>query len=228
MRGGLAARYFTLGDWDRAMALADEFIAEIEAGSPHYLEGLARTVRSWICLGRDELGRAAEESEKALAIGRNAKDPQAVRPALITRAQVLHASGRSDEARALLDELATAWRESPGTPRPIGADAAALFADVGRADEFSPLLKHDEDSILWHRAARMVLAGRPEEAVAIYAEMGAASSEAYARLRAAAKFVAEGRRAAADEHLGKALAFHRSVGAKRYVAEGEALLAASA
>jgi hypothetical protein len=47
-------------------------------------------------------------------------------------------------------------------------------------------------------------------------------------MHAAAQLVAEGRRAEADEQLRRALAFYRSVGATRYVREGEALLAASA
>jgi len=58
--------------------------------------------------------------------------------------------------------------------------------------------------------------------------MGAARSEALARLRAAERLVRDGRRAEADEQLQRALAFYRSVGATRYVREGEALLAASA
>jgi len=40
--------------------------------------------------------------------------------------------------------------------------------------------------------------------------------------------VEEGRRAEADEHLRRALAFYRSVRATRYIREGETLLAASA
>jgi hypothetical protein len=47
-------------------------------------------------------------------------------------------------------------------------------------------------------------------------------------LRAAGKLVAAGRRVEADEQLGRALAFFRSVGATRYIREGEALLAATA
>ena len=54
--------------------------------------------------------------------------------------------------------------------------------------------------------------------------MGTRPHEAYARLRAAEKLVAAGRRAEADEHLGEALAFFRSVGATRYIREAEALL----
>jgi class 3 adenylate cyclase len=57
-----------------------------------------------------------------------------------------------------------------------------------------------------------------------------ATGEAYARLRAARQLVEDGRRPRpeADQHLQKALAFGRSVGATRYIREGESLLAASA
>jgi hypothetical protein len=58
--------------------------------------------------------------------------------------------------------------------------------------------------------------------------MGAARSAALARLRAAEEFVKAGRRAEADDQLRRALGFFRSVGATRFVREGEALLAASA
>jgi hypothetical protein len=52
--------------------------------------------------------------------------------------------------------------------------------------------------------------------------------EAYARFRAAAGLVATGSRREADAQLGRAIAFYRSVGATRYIREGEALLAATA
>jgi hypothetical protein len=55
--------------------------------------------------------------------------------------------------------------------------------------------------------------------------MGARPEEAWARLHAAERFVREDRRHEGDEQLQQALAFYRSVGASRYVREGEALLA---
>lgn len=55
--------------------------------------------------------------------------------------------------------------------------------------------------------------------------MGAPPLEAFFRLRAAEAFVAEDRRAEADEQLRAALAFYRGVRATRYVREGEELLA---
>ena len=61
----------------------------------------------------------------------------------------------------------------------------------------------------------------------VFFEIGDLVYEARARLRAAGHLVLAERRADADEQLRKALAFWRSVGATRYVREGEALLAAA-
>jgi len=58
--------------------------------------------------------------------------------------------------------------------------------------------------------------------------MGAARSAALARLRAAQELIAEGRQAEADDQLRQALGFFRSVGATRFIRDGEGLLAASA
>jgi hypothetical protein len=51
---------------------------------------------------------------------------------------------------------------------------------------------------------------------------------ALVRMRAARSMVEAGRRAEADAYLHEALTFYRSVGARHYISEGEALLAASA
>ena len=58
--------------------------------------------------------------------------------------------------------------------------------------------------------------------------MGNRTDEAYARLRAAKALIAKGRRPEADAELHHALAFYRSVGATRFIREGEALLAQTA
>jgi hypothetical protein len=58
--------------------------------------------------------------------------------------------------------------------------------------------------------------------------MGARTEDARDRLWLAESLVKQGRRADADIELQRALAFYRSVGATRYIREGEALLSASA
>jgi hypothetical protein len=112
-----------------------------------------------------------------------------------------------------------------GAPqRPLGAylarpDARAARFLVG----LECLLEHDlcqrrvRDAVAVGKAASDIIGG-----------MGIVTNEAFFRLRAAEQLVDEGRRAEADEQLRRALAFYRSVGATRYVREGEALLAASA
>jgi hypothetical protein len=76
--------------------------------------------------------------------------------------------------------------------------------------------------------ARAVAADDLSGAADVFDDIGASTFVAFYRLRAAERLLAEGRRAEADVQLAPALPFYRSVGATRYVREGEALLAASA
>ena len=62
----------------------------------------------------------------------------------------------------------------------------------------------------------------------MYHAVGGFADEAFTRLRLAEQLVLRGRRAEADEQLERSLGFYRSVGASRYLHEGEKLLAASA
>jgi hypothetical protein len=80
----------------------------------------------------------------------------------------------------------------------------------------------------WRSLANAVLQAELLDAADLLGELGLRPDEAHTRLRAARELVGAGRRAEADEQLRRALAFHRTVGATRYVREGEALLAESA
>ena len=80
----------------------------------------------------------------------------------------------------------------------------------------------------WIEAARLYAGGDFAAAAEVYAQIGSLLDEADARLRAAEQLAEAGRREEADAQLEQALAFYRSVGATRYVREGEDLLAASA
>ena len=65
----------SLGRWDEASALADEFIEVCEQGRP-YQEATVRAVRAWIRLGRDDVAGALVDIEQAVTLARAAKDPQ--------------------------------------------------------------------------------------------------------------------------------------------------------
>jgi hypothetical protein len=80
----------------------------------------------------------------------------------------------------------------------------------------------------WLEAGLAFADGDFDRAIAIYEGTGALPDVALVRLRAARTMVEAGRRAEADAYLNEALAFYRSVGARHYISEGEALLAATA
>jgi transketolase C-terminal domain/subunit len=69
----------------------------------------------------------------------------------------------------------------------------------------------------WLRAARVYAAGDPAAAAEVFHEIGNLPDEAYMRLQSGI-----------DGEVRKAIDFYRSVGATRYVREGEAALAAIA
>jgi hypothetical protein len=105
---------------------------------------------------------------------------------------------------------------------------AWVAVTLGRASDLVEVIEPEPFKSPWLRAA-LAAASRDFLAAAdLLGGMGIDSDEAFFRLRAAEQLVDEGRRAEADEQLGRALAFYRSVCATRYVREGEALLAASA
>jgi class 3 adenylate cyclase/tetratricopeptide (TPR) repeat protein len=214
---------YAAGDWQSALRLADEFIAERESGSPNNSEVWARGVRGAVRLACGDGDGALEDAASGLAVARRAKDPQMVVPALALSARVHAELGRTDEARRIVHELLS----QPGGLVWLRVDVAWVAQRLGLEAELRRQLDTMHPS-LWLDALRAVLAGEFERAVERFAEIGSVPDEALARLRAAEHLLAKGRTGAADNQLRPALAFWRSVGAACYIREGEALLAASA
>jgi class 3 adenylate cyclase/tetratricopeptide (TPR) repeat protein len=221
----LYERYWT-GHWDEALALADE---RITTGIPAVQVSWAHEKRGRMRLARGIAG-ALEDAETSLSLAREMKDPQALQPAVSFCAFARLAAGRRQEASALADELIAldpvrhhiSHSESPVF------DLAWVLVELGRGDELADLAASAEGSTPWLEAAIAIVDGELIRAADLYLEIGNLANEAYTRLRAAAKLRAEGRGADGDRQLEQALAFWRSVGATRYVREGEKLLAASA
>jgi len=214
------------GRWDEALALADGFIAETEAGSPHYLEPSCRVVRASIRFARGDLVGASADSERALEAARPAKDAQAVAPALHARAIVLLAEGRRDEADALTGELLTLGPELvPALVAFFGTaiiELAWLARELGRESELFAVLAR-APKVPWVLAAHAVVSGDFERAAALLAEINFRPGEAYTRLRAAQELADAGRTTEVEAQLELALAFYREVGATHFIREGEAL-----
>jgi class 3 adenylate cyclase/tetratricopeptide (TPR) repeat protein len=219
----LAGIRWAEGRWNEAGALADEFIATTEAGSPHYLEAFCRSVRASMRHACGDLAGASADSERSLGAARLARDTQAVAPALRARATVLLAEDRRDEADALADELLQLGPEiAVSLAGPAIVELAWLAHVLGRESELLAVLAR-APTVPWTLAARAVASGDFETAVPVLAETGCRSGEAYTHLRAAQALGSAGRTAQAEAHLEAALVFYREVGARHLIREGEAL-----
>ena len=217
---------FLRGRWDEAMAEADELIAAQSEATPHYLSSSPYSVRARIETARGDDPRALDDMAVALEAARRVGDPQAVIPGLALAVVTLAAAGERSKARALLAEFIASPRSGELLFR-APADVVSVVEAFGRAEEFLALFAGTRRTP-WLEAAERIVAGDWPAAAEIYGRIGSPTDEALAHLRAAEDFVRDGRRAEADAHLGAGLAFYRRVRASRYIAEAEALLAATA
>jgi class 3 adenylate cyclase/tetratricopeptide (TPR) repeat protein len=226
VRGGRTSYLWFVGRWDEALAAAEAFIAEA-AESPHYLLPVNLRVRAKTRLARnDDLAGAIADAERAVDHARRNRDPQAIYPNLTFYADLLHRSGRVDEARTIVDEILDHWDAGePLVGSPIVDEIVTLCELAGptrtrRLLTTAPSPRTD--------AGLAVADGDFLRAAENYARHGSVYEEARARVLGAEQLVAQGRRTEADAQLERALEVFRSLGANRDVREAEALLAAIA
>jgi class 3 adenylate cyclase/tetratricopeptide (TPR) repeat protein len=221
-RGSEPELLYRIGRWDEAAARADEFIGEVEAGSSHYQVSSCRIARGKIRLGRADVEGALEDARRGADFARAAGDHQVLQPSLSYLASVQAALGETAEASAVADEVL----ELAPLVSMYVSDLAWAMRALGRGGEFLeralPDLPTGREAPLWRVAGRAVAADDLERAAEVYAQIGAVSDEAFARLVAAEE------RGTTGPELERALAFYREVGATAYLERGEALLAKSA
>ncbi|MDQ2981185.1 MAG: AAA family ATPase [Actinomycetota bacterium] len=207
---------YVSGRWDEAVRSADEFV---EAGELPYLEPMCLWVRGTILVARGEAERGLDDTARALELARTIKDPQILFPALAYHAAALVSAGRLDEAARVADELLRLWQEwrTMFPPSDWVAQLAGALAAVGRSDDFLEAAGTTDLRTRWLDAAGAVAAGDFADAADVYAGIGSLPDEALARLGAGS-----------EAEVRQALSFYRSVGATRYIQQGEALLTASA
>jgi tetratricopeptide (TPR) repeat protein len=179
--------------------------------------------RGMIRLSRgDDAG--IDDAVASIEAARSSVDPSVLASALGIYGRVLLLVGRTDDAREALDESlaifdSLALRSGFDLPY-IVVTAFELGADESR------VLTSRRDPV-WAEAAKWYFAGEFSRAADVYEKIGSLSDEAEARLRAAKSMIEREEREDGEEQLERALAFYRSVGATRFVREGEALLAAA-
>ena len=207
------------GHWEQALPPIEEFVAACEAGEPHYHEGGMRLRRAVIRLARDDVQGALDDIRKIVPLARSAGDPQQRVPWLSGCACLLVEAGHTEEARRLVEDVLSVRRLT----RWALVDLALVAEELGCVDQLATVLERGTPT-RWTEAASALVRGDAVGAAELLHEIGDAELESMARLRAARRFAAEGRRADADEQLERALAFYRSVGATRYIRQAEELL----
>ena len=200
--------------------------AAVGARTSARVEPWARLLRATIRLARDDVPGATADATTAVDLARTRRERSLTEATFVTRALVAVANGELDLARALVEELGI----DLVARNPVnGTSFLALVEELGLVDEYLRAAEQREtDHRPWIHAAAHFLRGDYSRAADVYASMGNRTDEAYARLRAAGALLAEGRRSEADPQLQRALGFYRSVGATRFIREGEALLAETA
>jgi class 3 adenylate cyclase/tetratricopeptide (TPR) repeat protein len=216
------------GRWDEALVTADEFIGDVDAGYPHYMETACRYIRGAINLARGNPEPALADAERGVEVARGAKDPQSLNPALAFKIRAELAAGTRDAANEVANELVAAWRGSDVVGPHELVDGAWAFRELGRGDELRNAFGPVAIQTAWHEAARRVVTGDLAGAADVYAEIGSVPDETYARLKAAGERVRARDRAEADRQLQLALPMLTHLRASAWLAEAEALLAASA
>jgi DNA-binding SARP family transcriptional activator/class 3 adenylate cyclase len=222
--------YYWRGRWDLALRHADEFIAESETSSRHYMESTCRLARGRIRLARGDLPAALEDADKQLALARMATDPQVLNSALAFRARVALVTGDRDQAGAYAGELLAMLVEQAELHAVAewSADLAAVLVGLRRGSDLRELAASKTVSTPWLEAAAALAGSDFQRAADQYAEIGSLPDEAFARLRAAEQLLATGQQAEGNTQLRRAVTFYRKARATAYVRQAEALLAASA
>ncbi len=225
LRAQQAAFALIFGRWDDALREMERFIAECEAGSPHYLEERTRVDRASIREARGDIEGALADHRRVLTSIRSANDPQKLMPVLGSVILALETGGFADEARDLAREVVDFARAHPHAAV-WSLPFEFLFSQL--AVEFELELREaleDAPPGAWKKLTFACLDRDFVCAAEMWAAAGSPTFEVRSRLRAAEELIEAGRRTEGEVELQKALAFYRTVGATFYIQRGDALLA---
>jgi class 3 adenylate cyclase/tetratricopeptide (TPR) repeat protein len=205
------------GDWDAAIAAADEWLGS----SPHpaYPTIGVRAVRALLRHARGDsagaLGDVAQMEREARAAG----DPQTLIPTLVGAAFILLEEGNLKAARAHTEEAIAGCEATCDIPPLAAVDLSLVAGAVGLGDAAMAVLTRAPQTNVYRQAAVTYLTGDLERAADQLEYCGASWQAAYIRLRLA-------ERGEADP--ASTLAYYRRVGADRYAARAEAAAAGRA
>ena len=222
LRANSVASLWILGEWDEAVSIADDFIAECERGSSNVLEGPTRLFRGCMALARGRTEEALPDFRRALQLARDAAsiDPNGLVPALVRTAWADLQVGRIAEARDEFREALPLLLSNPYSKPWLVAEVAFELGETSTVREALLALPADAG----RHGMVAVLDGDFAAAARFYAEANLLLFEAEARLRWAEELLANGHRPEGEGEIEKALAFYGPIGATLFVERGEALL----
>lgn len=147
-------------------------------------------------------------------------------PTLAAAADVFSELGDRERASMLVGELLEHLRADRVASAFVTHSLHTLawtMTSLGREADIADVLP--DDDVPWVHAARAFVAGDFRHAADTCRAMGAQAEEARDRLWLAKSLLAQHRHVEAETELQRALDFYRSVGASRYIREGEAMRA---
>jgi class 3 adenylate cyclase/tetratricopeptide (TPR) repeat protein len=214
------------GLWDEALESTAALLEE-SGGSAALQQIDPLLVRAKIHLARADAPSAEAIAGRAVEAARAADDVQNLFPALAVGAHIAVSSGHGKQGAVLVDELLTHWDDA-GRVLPSWwlLDLVVAFKSLGRDRELDLIRSRVAVATLWFDAAASAADGAWSRAAGLFAEIGSAPDEAFARLRAAEELAVAARSTEAEPELAAALAFYRSVRATAYIERAEAALAA--
>jgi len=224
LRGQQVSFTYMLGRWDEALEGMERFIAECEAGSPHYIYYRMLGERGEIREARGDVEGALPDFRASLAVAREAGDPQALLPRLGSAVLAFETHGLPHEARPLAIELIEL---SPMYLHEVPVALCFGFLISRLAFEFESEVRQalaDAPEAPWKELAFVYLDRDFVRAADIWAEGGSPTWEARVRLRAAEELIESGRPEEGEEQARRALEFYRSVTATYYIDRCETLL----
>jgi tetratricopeptide (TPR) repeat protein len=227
-RAHMASDQLILGDWDEAMRNADAFIAECEAGAASDSECDLRGDRAIVRAARGDLDGANDDALRALDLARAQGSPQDVLPALSMAILVFEETGSDGDLGVLSSELVElAERNAHEAPWSLGLGFPCSRVAGRHAESVRRVLDAAPDSP-YKPLVLACLDGDFARAADMFEEAGSPTWEARLRLRAAEALAEAGRRDESRTQARLALAFHRKVGANRYIERERQLLEGSA
>ncbi len=174
-KSGLAETKFEAGQWDEALALADEMIAAGDRMDPAVLVK-AHVIHARIAVGRGRPDDAIDPGV-LLDLARKLEEPQAVGPALSVAAQVAVAAGRPLEALPHVEEFERVTRDVSPEYRALElGDVVWCAVAAGNLDLADVLVagstcRARREVLQLRKATAAIAEARGEDAVLAYGEL---------------------------------------------------------